>query len=272
MDGMNDHIVDIKSNKSIEYNSIIEAVYSILLLCDYDILSPYYNNYQQEVRNYLTSHVSKDDIDFFSNLSRDRFRFVIPCFFALSLISENGVLKINNPINSYYVNRLGGEKIIHDCIYHLNCFFNDTNYLDFFFKHREMYNNYLMGFKELLYKIMNDVQTWYDCQDIHFTAYISQLIHPGGFGVSLSPDHAKCVVGSLLQKDGSIEISLSLNVYFHEFSHHFVDQYVENNWNSIKVLFENIIYVILMIDIVNRNSSVKQSFALYQIITVIKII
>ena len=99
---MNDHIVDIKSNKSIEYNSIIEAVYSILLLCDYDILSPYYNNYQQEVRNYLTSHVSKDDIDFFSNLSRDRFRFVIPCFFALSLISENGVLKINNPI-SYFI-------------------------------------------------------------------------------------------------------------------------------------------------------------------------
>ena len=39
---MNDQISIIhrEDNKFIEYNVIIEAIYSILLLCDYEILSP----------------------------------------------------------------------------------------------------------------------------------------------------------------------------------------------------------------------------------------
>ena len=187
-------------------------------------------------------------MNYFSDLSKEQFRFVIPCVFALSLVLENGIIKADNPMEPYYVDRIGGDMVIDDCIYHLNCFFSDTDYINFFKKNKRMYNDYLKSYKDIICKIMADIQTWYNCQDITLTAYVSHLIHPGGFCVSRFHNHVKCAIGSVLNKDNSIEISLCYNVCFHEFSHHFVDRYVKNNWNSIKMLFKDNIYTILNSD------------------------
>jgi len=91
---------------------------------------------------------------------------------------------------------------------------------------------------------MNDVQKWYGKEAMNYTAYLSQLVHPGGFGVGI--DSPSCVLGSILNPDHTVNEPLSINVCFHEFSHYFIDKFIFDNWQDVQrkvVHLANYIYL-----------------------------
>ena len=223
-----------KGDKYIEHNYMIELVYSLLVLCDYDILSPYNEEYKFEIKSTLGEKISKEDHEFFCKKCKQSFRFVIPCIFALSLTlsGDKLIMSDKDKIKPYYFERIGGRAAIDLFVNHLNSYALATNFSKFYLSHIDMYKEYMLAYRDLIYTVMNDVIKLYGSIGTRFTAYVSQLVHPGGFGVSVSPEHAKCVIGGIF-KDTTLDTALMSNVYFHEFSHHFVDRVVDENWNKM---------------------------------------
>lgn len=223
-------------NNSIQLSFMLELVYTVLTLCDYDIMTPYHKDFIEDMKRVIYPKVSREVISYFKQISQENFRFVIPCTIALSLVFEDGSIKSKGTIKPYYLKRFGGIEKVHDCVGQLNRFMAETHYTDIFIHKRTFYNDYMNKFKNIIFEVMRDVQAWYDSDHVKLTAYLSPLVHPGGFGVSTCHEHAKCVLGALMNVQNDIQFPLSYNVYFHEFSHHFVDQYVEDNWCSIRDL------------------------------------
>lgn len=220
-----------ENNMIITYDIRIEAVYCLLILSGYDIISPYSKKYQMKIFQSFKGVLKNDCVKYYSKICFDKFRYVIPCVFALSTQYDNGMIHQRHAMKEEYMKQLGGNEEVEKCIYNINSFINDSNYLKFFEENQDAYLEYLHMHKRLLFSVMNDVQKWYGEEKMNYTAYLSQLVHAGGFGVGI--DSPACVLGSILNPDYTINESLSINVYFHEFSHYFVDKFIFVNWQDV---------------------------------------
>jgi hypothetical protein len=220
-------------NMEISYDFRIEAVYCLLTLSNYTVLSPYSKEYQMIIKKEF-GHINSNWLGYFTSISQNTFRFVIPCVLALSTSYINGTIIQSDKLKGEYEKRLGGQKSIDEIIEKINEFIRESNFDDFFHKHRNLYSSYMENYKNILFDVMKDTQQWYNDYSTEYKVYISQLVHPGGFGIRLNKQNdAVCVVGSLLNSDYSINDALSYNVYFHEFSHHFIDKFISDNWDII---------------------------------------
>ena len=231
MSSENNSLVINKNNMTITYDIRIEAVYCLLILCGYKIISPYSKKYQLKIFQEFYDILESDYVKHYSKICFDKFRYVIPCLFALSTEYDNGMIYQRRTMKEDYIKQLGGNDEVEKCIESINRFINESNYLNFFHENQNEYLRYLQKHKNLLFSVMNDVQNWYGKDDMTYTAYLSQLVHPGGFGVGI--DSPACVLGSILNPDYSINESLSINVCFHEFSHYFIDKFISSNWQDI---------------------------------------
>lgn len=227
----NNPLVINENNMTITYDFRIEAVYCLLILSGYDIISPYSKKYQIKIFRAFNDILRNDYIEYFSKICFDKFRYVIPCSFALSLEYASGEIFQKGIMKEEYIKRLGGNEKVEKCVESIKNFINESNFSNFFYENQYEYIKYLQKYKSLFLSVMNDVQKWYGKDTLNYTAYLSQLVHPGGFGVGI--DTAACVLGSILNPNYTINESLSINVCFHEFSHYFIDQFVCDNWQDI---------------------------------------
>lgn len=247
-------IVNTKNNMRIIYNANLEAVYTILLLSGYNIISPYHKKYKSSILKHFSGYVNTYYVQYFSHMCFDKFRFTVPCVFALSLDWEDDMLCWKYPMKQYYIDRMGGEDVVNESLKSLNQFIKETSYADYFISNEKQYRQFLNAHVEILFNVMNDVQVFYDNSNINYIAYISQLVHPGGFGVSIDSLSSKIVIGSILNDTENINTSLCYNNYFHEFSHHFIDSYIFENWEFIKKTMPQK----LMCDILNNEILAKE--------------
>lgn len=217
---------------AITYDIRIEAVYCLLTLSGYDIISPYSKKYQLKLFRAFNDIIQKDYFKHFSKICFNNFRYVIPCSFALSTEYDNGKIYQKSEMKEEYIKRLGGNDEVEKCIESINCFINESKFLNFYNENLDEYLKYLQKHQYLLFSVIDDLQKWYGKEDVTYTAYLSQLVHPGGFGVGI--DAPACVLGSILNPDYTINESLSVNVCFHEFSHFFIDKYISDNWQYIQ--------------------------------------
>lgn len=227
----NNPLVINENNMTITYDIRIEAVYCLLLLSGYDIISPYSKKYQIKIIRAFKDILKSDYVEYFSSICFDKFRYVIPCSFALSIEYDNGKIFKKGTMKEEYIKRLGGSEEVARCIESLKDFINESNFLDFFHENQYEYLKYLQKYRSLLFAVMDDVQKWYGKDALSYTAYLSQLVHPGGYSVGI--DTAACVLGSILNPDYTINESMSINVCFHEFSHYFIDKFIFDNWQDI---------------------------------------
>lgn len=247
---MDSNILINKRDVTLEYNLALEAVYTLLMFCEYHLISPYNREYIEDVKKSLGYKVPSKSIDFFRKM--ERFSYVIPCVFAISLELEDGILYQKSNIKPEYIDMLGGESILVDCCNVINSFINKTNYLLFFKKNGERYKNFLHKYNEIVYDVVKRAEEWYDRNDLKFTIYMSQLIHPGGFNISTDNKHVRCVLGNILDHNKDIDISLTYNVYFHEISHHFIDNMVLEYWNQLEKRVNRLIGIGSAVQIVQR--------------------
>ena len=227
----NNLLVINENNMTITYDIRIEAVYCLLILSGYNIISPYSEKYQMKIFRAFHGVLKNDYVKHFSKICFDKFRYVIPCSFALSTEYDNGKINQKSVMKEEYIKQLGGNDEIEKCIESINGFISESNFSNFFYENQDEYSKYLQKHKSLLFSVMNDVQKWYGKEAMTYTAYLSQLVHPGGFGVGI--DSPACVLGSILNPDHTVNEPLSVNVCFHEFSHYFIDKFIFDNWQNI---------------------------------------
>ena len=120
-----------ENNMTITYDIRIEAVYCLLILSGYNIISPYSDKYQKKIFRAFRGILKNDYVKHFSKIGFDKFRYVIPCSFALSIEYDNGKVNQKSVMKEEYIVQLGGNDEIKKCIESINGFFSDSDFSNF---------------------------------------------------------------------------------------------------------------------------------------------
>lgn len=223
-----------KGNAAIIYDVRLEAIYTILVLCDYDIISPYSTAYQQEIEEHFASWKNTESFKRIKEQSKKGFRFIRPIALAFSTkLVENKLIQVK-AMPPFYVSLLGGEAKVQELVADVNAFLTGTDFFSFFAQHKNEYQTYLESQSPYLFEVMSDVDIWYQPKNAQYVAYVSCLAHAGGFNIGFFTKNPTSIIGALRHDNGDIHEYLTYNVSFHEFSHHFVDGYLKKNWQLIE--------------------------------------
>lgn len=198
--------------------------------------------YKEDIKEYFTPYEMTPQIDFVRELNQVHGigSIAVASLSQRIFINDKGTVCLSP---EYNLDELSGEwtdSLITEYIYHLNVFYKESRFNDFFVQHRNMYEEAENALNQLVETLKED---WFDdffgqrSSDIMDIDIIPGLVSgPHNYAVD-----SAVIIGAALNDSGKIAISNDARfILVHELCHHFTGNLFKEYWPGFKKSAESI--------------------------------
>ncbi len=226
-----------KVDECVELTGITFALAGVPEYCQ--CLIPEYKN---DIIEYFTPYELTPQIDFVRELNQVHGigSIAVASLSQYIFINDKGTICLSPEYNIDKVIGEWTESLVTDYIYHLNIFYKESKFHDFFVQHHNLYADIETGINQLVNAIKEDWfndffgQQSFNINDIYIIPSIVNGPH------NYSVDSA-VIIGIAVDESGQIVISDDTQtILVHELCHHFTGDLFHKYWHDFKKSAENI--------------------------------